>query len=121
MTRLRTRLLCLAVSLLLASVTASAWAQSNGRQGERSGAPAQARAQQGDQGHEGGHDHDRELSDAVRRVVREQRGRVLSAERVQYEGREVNRIKVIDDQGRVRVYVDDPHRNDRRERSADAP
>lgn len=49
-----------------------------------------------------------ELSDSVRRVERETRGQVLSAERLQYDGRELNRVKVVDGQGRVRVYVDDP-------------
>ena len=49
-----------------------------------------------------------ELSDSVRRVERETRGQVLSAERLQYDGRELNRVKVVDDKGRVRVYVDDP-------------
>jgi hypothetical protein len=48
------------------------------------------------------------LSDSVRRVERSTRGQVLSAERVPYDGRDVNRIKVIDDRGRVRVYMDDP-------------
>ena len=48
------------------------------------------------------------LSDAVRRVERATGGQVLSAERVQYDGRDVNRIKVVDDRGRVRVYMDDP-------------
>lgn len=122
MTRFRKRPLCLAASLALSLAVTSVWAQSNGRKGERSDVPAQPRGQQDEYRHD--HDHGRELSDAVRRVVREQRGRVLSAERVQYEGREVNRIKVIDDQGRVRVYVDDPHRddrNDRNNRTSDTP
>ena len=48
------------------------------------------------------------LSDAVRRVERRTRGQVLSAERVPYDGRDINRIKVVDDRGRVRVYMDDP-------------
>jgi len=48
------------------------------------------------------------LSDSVRRIERSTRGQVLSAERVPYDGRNVNRIKVIDDRGRVRVYMDDP-------------
>jgi hypothetical protein len=63
-------------------------------------------------------DH-RALGDAVRRVERATRGQVLSAERVRYEGREVNRVKVIDDRGRVRVYWDDPQSsgNDRAPRS----
>jgi hypothetical protein len=51
------------------------------------------------------------LSDSVRRFERSNRGsRVLSAERIQSDGRDVNRIKAMDDRGRVRVYVDDPQR-----------
>ena len=48
------------------------------------------------------------LSDSVRRVERSTRGQVLSAERVPYDGRNINRIKVVDERGRVRVYMDDP-------------
>lgn len=54
-------------------------------------------------------DH-RALSDAVRRVERRTGGQVLSAERVPYDGRDINRVKVVDSSGRVRVYVDDPPR-----------
>ena len=57
------------------------------------------------------HEHDRgqeALSDSIRRIERNTRGQVLSAERVPYDGRSVNRIKVVDDRGRVRVYMDDP-------------
>lgn len=51
------------------------------------------------------------LSDSVRRFERSNRGsRVLSAERIQSDGRDVNRIKAMDDRGRVRVFVDDPQR-----------
>ena len=51
------------------------------------------------------------LSDSVRRFERNNRGsRVLSAERMQADGRDVNRIKAMDDRGRVRIYVDDPQR-----------
>jgi hypothetical protein len=51
------------------------------------------------------------LSDSVRQFERSNRGsRVLSAERIQADGRDVNRIKAMDDRGRVRVYVDDPRR-----------
>lgn len=60
-----------------------------------------------DRRHERGEDH-RALSDAVRRVERRTRGQVLSAERVPYDGRDVNRVKYIDSSGRVRVYMDDP-------------
>jgi hypothetical protein len=46
------------------------------------------------------------LSEAVRRAERD--GQVLSAEQVQYDGRDVNRVKIVDNRGRVRVYWDDP-------------
>ena len=60
-----------------------------------------------DDRHDRGEDH-RALSDAVRRVERRTGGQVLSAERVPFDGRNVNRVKVIDSSGRVRVYMDDP-------------
>ncbi|MDI1254110.1 hypothetical protein [Thermomonas sp.] len=50
------------------------------------------------------------LSDAVRRIERDTRGEVLSAERVQYDGRDMHRVKVVDDEGRVRVFMQDPNR-----------
>ena len=46
------------------------------------------------------------LSDSVRRIQRANGGRVLGAERVQSDGREFTRIKIMDEQGRVR-YVDE--------------
>lgn len=49
-------------------------------------------------------------SDAVRRVERDTRGEVLSVEPVQYDGRNMHRVKVIDDRGRVRVFVREPTR-----------
>ncbi|MFN3703622.1 PepSY domain-containing protein [Thermomonas sp.] len=52
------------------------------------------------------------LSDAVRRVERNTRGEVLSAERIQFDGRDMHRVKVIDDQGRVRVFMQEPVRRD---------
>lgn len=69
-------------------------------------------AQQG-QGRERGTEREQQesaLSDSVRRVERDTRGQVLSAERIPFDGRDVNRIKVVDDRGRVRVYMDDPQR-----------
>ena len=51
----------------------------------------------------------RALADDVRRVERATGGEVLSAERVQSDGRDVSRVKVIDASGRVRVYMGDPH------------
>ena len=50
------------------------------------------------------------LSDSVRRAQRETGGQVLGAERVQFDGREINRVKVMDDRGRVRFMDDDPQR-----------
>ncbi|MEG3191982.1 PepSY domain-containing protein [Lysobacter sp. D1-1-M9] len=58
-------------------------------------------------GHDRREDH-RALSDAVRRVERRTGGQVLSAERVPFDGRDVNRVKVVDASGRVRIYMDDP-------------
>lgn len=48
------------------------------------------------------------LADSVRRIERATRGQVISAERMQSDGRDINRIKVMDERGRIRVYMDDP-------------
>ncbi|HZH42771.1 MAG TPA: hypothetical protein VEY50_01615 [Lysobacter sp.] len=53
------------------------------------------------------------LSDSVRRVERQTGGEVLSAERVPFEGRDLHRVKVVDANGRVRVYMDDPQERGR--------
>lgn len=53
-------------------------------------------------------------SDAVRRIERDTRGEVLSVERVQYDGRDMHRVKVVDDRGRVREYMQDSRSGDRR-------
>ena len=110
MRRLSPRPLLLALLAALAlAAGAGAWAQEPPRErrgGEdrpRAGAEQDPRAQRGR-----GEDP---LSDSVRRFERSNRGsRVLSAERMQSDGRDVNRIKAMDDRGRVRVYVDDPAR-----------
>ncbi|WP_152624935.1 hypothetical protein [Xanthomonas sp. GPE 39] len=47
------------------------------------------------------------LSDAVRRVQRSTGGQILGAERVPFDGHDINRIKYMDGRGRVR-YMDDP-------------
>ena len=81
------------------------------------GALAQARDQADRDGRgEGRHADHRALADAVRRVERATGGEVLSAERVQSDGRDVSRVKVVDASGRVRVYMGDPPP---RERQAD--
>ena len=91
----------LAAAILALLPTVSAWAQS---------VPPAPRNRDG----QGERQDDRRgsLSEAVRRVERDTRGEVLSAERVQYDGRDMHRVKVVDDQGRVRVFMQDPQRRD---------
>jgi hypothetical protein len=48
------------------------------------------------------------LAESVRRVERATGGQILSAERVPFDGRDMNRIKVVDSTGRVRVITEDP-------------
>lgn len=61
-----------------------------------------------------------DLSDSVRRVERRTRGEVLSAEQVQFDGRDVHRVKVLEASGRVRVHMEDPRpRRDPRTRDDD--
>ena len=90
----------LAAAILALLPTAAAWAQS-------ATPPPRNRDSQGERQNERG-----SLSEAVRRVERDTRGEVLSAERVQYDGRDMHRVKVVDDQGRVRVFMQDPQRRD---------
>jgi len=54
------------------------------------------------------------MNESLRRVENETGGTVLSAERQQRGGREVYRVKVLDQQGRVRVVQDDPANAPRR-------
>lgn len=102
-------LLSISVLAALSASATGAWAQSGGRGGkqERPETPPVR------------HDEPRpaprvqnssSLSDAVRRVQRQTGGQVLGAERVQFDGRDINRVKVIDDRGRVRYMDDDPQR-----------
>ena len=107
----------LSLLAVLAGASASAWAlpqpqgrgpeQQRGRGSQSQNLPGQNQPR----------DHERRddqsaLSDAVRRAERATRGQVLSAERVQFDGRDVNRVKVVDEHGRVRVYWDDPQAQD---------
>ena len=52
------------------------------------------------------------MSDSVRRVERQTGGQVLSAEPVQGAQGDLYRVKVLDDRGRVRVFMDDPRAHD---------
>jgi hypothetical protein len=88
--------LCLVAAWLAgASLSAAAAPPSQGRGGHGGRATPAA-------------NRDDALSDSVRRVERSTRSQVLSAERVPYDGRNVNRIKTIDANGRVHVIMDDP-------------
>jgi hypothetical protein len=101
------RRLLLTVALLGASV--AAWAQPQPpkpqpqaqQQKPQYARPQRPPSQQQSQSH-----RDRQLSESVRRA--ERNGQVLSAEQIQSDGRDVNRVKIIDNRGRVRVYWDDP-------------
>lgn len=118
-------LLLFAAVLALATTTA-AWAQSgrgrgNDDRGQRSERPEPRRAgpptpavREPPQRQERQRRHDDALADAIRRVERSTRGQVISAERMQSDGRDISRIKVMDDRGRVRVYTDDPQQRQRR-------
>jgi hypothetical protein len=108
------------IAVALVASAGSAAAQSlgglldKGSRGARDTSDRAERARRIDDRHNRGEDH-RALSDAVRRVERRTGGQVLSAERVPFDGRNVNRVKVIDSSGRVRVYMDDPQRQGRRQ------
>jgi 3-phenylpropionate/cinnamic acid dioxygenase small subunit len=51
------------------------------------------------------------LTDSVRRVERQTGGEVLSAEPMQRDGRQVTRVKVLTNDGRVRVMQVDQQQN----------
>lgn len=56
------------------------------------------------------------LSDSVRQVERNTGGRVVGAERIERSGgRDINRVKVVTPEGRVRVIHHDPERQSQRE------
>lgn len=59
------------------------------------------------------------LSDTVRRVQRATGGQILGAERVPYDGQSINRVKYMDERGRVR-YIDEPV-TDTRDTSLQSP
>ncbi len=105
--------LVLAAAIALAALAASApgWAQQPPRDRAEARQEARNDARQRDRGAVPSSRNRDALSDSVRRFERNNRGsRVLSVERMQSDGRDVNRIKAMDDSGRVRVYVDDPQR-----------
>jgi len=94
----------LSLALAFATVSAVAWAQPQPQ--PRPQPPPQPQRRPPPQAQQHPQSQDQGLSESVRRAERS--GQVLSAEQVQYDGRDVNRVKIVDNQGRVRVYWDDP-------------
>lgn len=95
--------------LALSGAAVSAWAQSGQEEQPRPEPPPQRQSMMPPR-------NPASLSDSVRRAQRETGGQILGAERVQYDGREINRVKVMDDRGRVRYMDDDPQRRGGRDR-----
>ena len=89
--------LCL---LAVACATFSGWAVARPPVADRAPLPM---AVEDARGH-----RDDDLSNSVRRIERNTRDQVLSAERIPFDGRDVNRIKTVDEHGRVRGYMADP-------------
>ena len=98
------RLSSLSLVLALAGACGVAWAQPK-PQPQPPKAP-QPQQQQRDKPRPHAPREQQGLSESVRKA--ERNGQVLSAEQVQYDGRDVNRVKIVDDRGRVRVMWDDP-------------
>jgi hypothetical protein len=132
---LRPAPLILLVALLGAGTVAVASPQQQHRRGDRP-AVAQGSQARGDQDDGGARRPPQQrpewaeqrprrnedgLSDSVRRVEQRTRGQVLSAEPVPYDGRNLNRIKVVDERGRVRVYMDDPQQGQGSQQQAQDP
>jgi hypothetical protein len=107
MSMLRRPLLITLLAIATMAATAAAWADPPRDRGRGSqGRPPERQQDRRPRNEDA-------LSDSVRRIERSTRGQVLSAERMQSDGRDVNRIKVVDDRGRVRVYMDDPQQGRR--------
>jgi hypothetical protein len=107
MTR-RIRHYLLALVLASAGWPLSAWAQQGPPQAGPQGESFPSRSQRV-----------RAMSESVRRVQRSVGGQVLGAERVQFDGRDITRVKVMDDRGRVRYVDDDPWDRTRRRGGAE--
>jgi hypothetical protein len=117
MTPSASRIASLLLAAALAVPAGQAAAQNAGGPPDRGAGAGRDAADRGERRVEDRHhrgEDQRALSDAVRRVERRTGGQVLSAERVPFDGRNVNRVKVVDSSGRVRVYMDDPQQSGRR-------
>lgn len=100
------RLVAIVLLAALAAGAGSAMAQGRGQRSQDDRRGTEIHEQRAER---------RALADAVRRVERATGGEVLSAERVQSDGRDVSRVKVVDASGRVRVYMGDPPPREREE------
>ena len=96
------RRIALATCVVLSAVPLSSALAQQPPRGEQGRAEMMERGERGNRGDE------RSLSDAVRRVQRTTGGHILGAERVPFDGRDMTRIKVLDETGRVRVITEAP-------------
>ena len=115
-------LLALAGMTAVADVRAQSQGQEQGRGNEDRGDRQGARERGFPRANDARDNNHNSLSDSVRRAQREPGIRVLSAERVPFDGRDINRVKYMDDRGRVR-YMDDPSpsRDHPRDQRAELP
>ncbi|VXA92353.1 conserved exported hypothetical protein [Luteimonas sp. 9C] len=98
--------LCACIAVLLCSATTAVVAQDPPSRGPAAqGADMRAAVQRPESGRRRSQDS---MTESVRRIERSTRGRVLSIEQMHSDGRDLNRVKVMDDSGRVRIFVDDP-------------
>lgn len=116
----------LVLLLLLAAVVLAespAHAQRQSERGERSERSAEARgpAQQVRQEPARARLERRQdsMADSIRHVRRANRGQIIAADRMHSNGRQINRIKLVDERGRVRVIEDDPQRRNRQRSRGD--
>lgn len=105
MTRFRSLALA-TLAIALAAGSVSAWAQQQGRGQGNGGPPVRGGGEERGFPAPPAQARERTMSESVRWAQKTSGGEVLGAERVQSEGRDFNRVKVLDDRGRVR-YMDD--------------
>ena len=113
----------LVLLLLLAAVALAespAHAQRQSERGERA-AEARGPAQQARQEPARARMERRQdaMADSIRHVRRANRGQIIAADRMLSDGRQINRIKLVDERGRVRVIEDDPQRRSRQRSRGD--
>ncbi|WP_123831116.1 hypothetical protein [Luteimonas sp. 100069] len=102
------------VALLLGVVSTGAIAQAPQQDPASRGADMRTSLPRHESGRQRSQDS---MTASVRRIERNTGGRVLSIEQMHSDGRDLNRVKVMDDSGRVRIYVDDPAQRDRASRA----